>query len=81
MLRLTLTAHTPDATTIGYVDILNDGTGMPEYGNYVCELLDADLHPVTHAAVAHFPRYLGAWELVRRAMAALGPLEKHGEVP
>lgn len=81
MLRLTLTAHTPHATTIGYLDIVNDGTGIPEYGNYVCALLDGDLHALRHASVTHFPRSLGAWALVQRALAALGPLEKHGEVP
>jgi hypothetical protein len=74
MLRLTLTAYTPEETTIGYLDICNTGTGLPGYGNYACALLDAALHARRHAEVTHYPSYLGAWGLVQRALTALEPL-------
>jgi hypothetical protein len=60
-----------DTQTLGYLDIVDDGTGMPRYPNYVCALLDSDLHALRHAQVSHYPAYHGMWELVSHALRAL----------
>jgi len=68
MLRLRLQAN---ATNVGWLDIVNTGTGTEELGNYVVCLLDQDLHPRRHGTLDGYPRRLGAWELVRRALGTL----------
>jgi len=67
-LRITLEAYTPYPTTVGYLDIQNDGTGNREFGNDTINRLDAHQQPERHARLTGSPRKLGAWALVTQAL-------------
>jgi len=71
MLSLTLQAQTPQKRVLGYLEITNTGTGTEALGHYHCCLFTHQGEPLDEAWVKDYPRNLGAWTLVRRALDAL----------
>ena len=71
MLRIQLDAYTPRAHTLGWLLIHNDGTGTPSIGHYKVTVEDADHRVLQTGRVTAYPRALGPWVLVQRALAAV----------
>lgn len=75
MLIVRLEAWTHQPRPLGELSIRNDGTGDAVTGHYEVRLLSQDPHgpqTVRAARVEHYPRALGAWQLVQCALLALG---------
>jgi hypothetical protein len=69
--------HAKRSTVLAHAEIVNDGTGTRELGNYDVSLYDpvpyyALQGETLHGEVKDFPRRkLGVWDLVHRALGAV----------
>ena len=82
MLRVTveLVPHGEEdrAYTIGTMLIANDGTGSLGYGNYGFAYCNTDNdNVIAIGTLQNFPRHLGAWQLIKRALSIKNSESNH----
>jgi hypothetical protein len=78
-LHVTFTTYTPEATNLGAMEVVNDGTGSALLGNYHIARLDPHGAVVEQARLTQYPRELGPWELATQALLRLQGHTLHTE--